>query len=197
MTGVTLPRATRTRVIGVDPGLSATGYGVIECGTAVSLVEAGVIRLPRSQGNNLPLRLELLFNGLREVIEEFRPETMCLEEVYSHAEYPRTSVLMGHARGVICLTARLALLPVVSFTAKRIKQSVTGNGNASKIQVQRAVQSFFSLDDVPHPPDVADALAAALCFADSRRANGWRVGAHRQASGRRKHEIGSPGWNTG
>ena len=91
------------------------------------------------------------FNGLREVIQEFRPETMCLEEVYSHAEYPRTSVLMGHARGVICLAARLALLPVVSFTAKRIKQSVTGNGNASKIQVQRAVQSFFALDDVPHP----------------------------------------------
>ena len=146
-------------------------------------------------GNNLPVRLELLFNGLREVIEEFRPETMCLEEVYSHAEYPRTSVLMGHARGVICLAARLALLPVVSFTAKRIKQSVTGNGNASKIQVQRAVQSFFSLDDVPHPPDVADALAAALCFADSRRANGWRVGPHRRAGGRRKHEIVSLGWN--
>src|SRR5947207_13488044 len=101
MTGVTLPRATRTRVIGVDPGLSATGYGVIECGTAVTLVEAGVIRLPRSAANNLPLRLELLFNGVGEVIKEFRPETMCLGDVYSQAEYLRTSVRMGPRRGGI------------------------------------------------------------------------------------------------
>jgi crossover junction endodeoxyribonuclease RuvC len=179
----------------VDPGLSATGYGVIECGAALKLVEAGVIRLPRSHANNLPVRLELLFNGLREVITEFRPETMCLEEVYSHAEYPRTAVLMGHARGVICLAARLALLPVISFPAKRIKQSVTGNGNASKMQVQRAVQSAFSLERVPQPPDVADALAAALCFADSRRAAGWRVGVQRRAEGRSNHEFDGPSWN--
>src|SRR6266542_2632076 len=159
MTGRARTRFAGTRVIGVDPGLNATGYAIIECGLKVSLLEAGVIRLPRSQANNLPIRLELLFKGLGEVIEEFRPETMCLEEVFSHARYPRTSVLMGHARGVVCLAARLALIPVISFTAKRIKQSVTGNGNASKLQVQRAVQSFFSLDDVPHPPDVADALA--------------------------------------
>jgi crossover junction endodeoxyribonuclease RuvC len=189
MAGVVFPQMMCTRVIGIDPGLSATGYGVIECGTAVKLVEAGVIRLPRSHANNLPLRLELLFNGVREVIKEFRPETMCLEEVYSHAEYPLTSVLMGHARGVICLAARLALLPVISFPAKRIKQSVTGNGNASKVQVQRAVQSVFSLERVPHPPDVADALAAALCFADSRRAEGWRGNRSGRDRERRKHAL--------
>src|SRR5207245_1383604 len=105
-----------------------------------------------------------------------RPQAMCLEEVYTHRDYPRTSVLMGHARGVICLAARLASIPVVSFPAKRVKQSVTGNGNASKTQVQRAVQNFFSLACAPHPPDVADALAVAMCFADSRRGppNGWR-----------------------
>jgi crossover junction endodeoxyribonuclease RuvC len=90
---------------------------------------------------------------------------------------------MGHARGVICLAARLASIPVMSFPAKRVKQSVTGNGNASKTQVQRAVQSFFSLARAPHPSDVADALAVAMCFADSRRpgANGWR---HRRGRGR-------------
>jgi crossover junction endodeoxyribonuclease RuvC len=88
---------------------------------------------------------------------------MCLEEVYSHVDYPRTAILMGHARGVICLAARLAGVPVVSYSAKRIKQATTGNGNASKLQVQRAVQQVFSLVDPPHPPDVADALAAALC----------------------------------
>jgi len=92
-------------------------------------------------------------------------------------------VLMGHARGVICLAARLASIPVMNFPAKRVKQSVTGNGNASKTQVQRAVQNFFSLARAPHPPDIADALAVAMCFRDSRRpsANGWppKRGPHR------------------
>jgi len=105
------------------------------------------------------------------VIGEFRPQTLCLEEVYSHTSYPRTSILMGHARGVICLAARMARVPVINISARRIKQSVTGNGNASKIQVQRTVQQFFSLGRLPHPPDVADALAAALCYVNSLRKN--------------------------
>ena len=165
-----------TRVIGIDPGLNLTGYGVIECrGQEVQLVEAGVIRLPHSSGNNLPARLESLFSELREVIEELRPQAMCLEEVYTHADYPRTSILMGHARGVICLAARMARIPVMSFSAKRIKQAVTGNGNASKEQVQRSVQQLFRLAQAPHPPDVADALAAAVCYANAaRRADGSR-----------------------
>jgi crossover junction endodeoxyribonuclease RuvC len=154
-----------TRVIGIDPGLNVTGYGVVEGdGSEAKLVEAGVIRLPASRGENLAARLEALFNELRQVMNEFHPQAMCLEEVYSHADYPRTAILMGHARGVICLAARLAGIPVLSFSAKRVKQSVTGNGNASKLQVQRAVQHFFSLDRTPHPPDVADALAVALCY---------------------------------
>ncbi len=163
-------RKSATRIIGIDPGLNLTGYGVVECrGDEIRLVEAGVIRLPRSRNNNLPARLESLFNELREVMKEFRPRTVCLEEVYSHTGYPLTSILMGHARGVICLAAQLAGIPVVSISAKRIKQSVTGNGNASKLQVQRAVQNFFSLHRTPHPPDVADALAAALCYVNSFR----------------------------
>ncbi len=160
-----------TRIIGIDPGLNVTGYGVIEWqDREVKLLEAGVIRAPRSRGDNLPARLESLFAGLREVLDEFHPQTVCLEEVYSHTGYPRTSILMGHARGVICLAARLAGVPVVNFSAKRIKQSVTGNGNASKTQVQRAVQHRFSLGQPPQPPDVADALAVALCHLDEQRA---------------------------
>jgi crossover junction endodeoxyribonuclease RuvC len=162
-----------TRVIGIDPGLNVTGYGVVECRAAdVKLLEAGVIRSPRSQGDNLPARLESLFTGLQELMDEFHPQTMCLEEVYAHAGYPRTSILMGHARGVICLAARVARVPVVSFSARRIKQAVTGNGNASKMQVQRAVQQFFALDRIPHPPDVADALATALCYVNWSRHTG-------------------------
>jgi crossover junction endodeoxyribonuclease RuvC len=170
------------RIIGIDPGLNVTGYGVVECrGRKVKLVEAGVIRCGRSRGDNLPARLQALFEGFREVIEEFCPQTVCLEEVYSHASFPRTSILMGHARGVICLAAGLGRIPVVNFSAKRIKQSVTGNGNASKTQVQRAVQEYFSLHRLPQPPDVADALAAALCYLNSKRPSG--NGARRSTSG--------------
>jgi crossover junction endodeoxyribonuclease RuvC len=159
-----------TRVIGIDPGLNITGYGVVTArGSDVKLVEAGVVRLPPSKGDNLPARLESLFHELQEIMEEFSPQAMCLEEVYSHADYPRTAILMGHARGVICLAAKLQGIPVLSFSAKRVKQSVTGNGNASKSQVQRAVQNYFSLISVPHPADVADALAVALCYVNAQR----------------------------
>jgi len=162
--------ANSIRVMGIDPGLNITGYGIIEHRRqGTSLVEAGVIRLSRADGNNLPLRLETLFKGIQEVVEEFRPEVVCLEEVYSHADYPQTAVLMGHARGVICLAARLARVPVFPLSAKRIKQSVTGNGNASKLQVQRAVQQQFSLGAPPRPPDVADALAVALSYLNTLR----------------------------
>jgi crossover junction endodeoxyribonuclease RuvC len=163
-------RAKAARVLGIDPGLNITGYGVIECrGREATLIEAGVIRLPRSNGDNLAARLEKLFESVREVIDEFGPGKLCLEEVYSHAGYPQTAILMGHARGVVCLAARLAHVGVVNLPARRIKQAVTGNGNASKLQVQRAVQHHFSLGGVPHPPDVADALAAALCYVQSGR----------------------------
>ena len=159
-----MAKSAPTRVIGIDPGLNITGYGVIECRARnVNLLEAGVIRSPKSQGDNLAARLGTLFDGVREILDEFHPQVMCLEEVYSHVDYPRTAILMGHARGVICLAARLAGIPVVSYSAKRIKQAATGNGNAGKMQVQRAIQQSFSLVSLPHPPDVADALAAALC----------------------------------
>jgi len=162
------------RVIGIDPGLNVTGYGIVVCrASEVRLVEAGVIRMPRRRGESLPERLESLFVELQRVIEEFNPQAMCLEEVYSHANYPGTAILMGHARGVICLAARLAGIPVLSFSAKRVKQSITGNGNASKLQVQRAVQNYFSLHRVPYPPDVADALAVALCYVNARTFPAW------------------------
>jgi crossover junction endodeoxyribonuclease RuvC len=166
-------RVRLARVLGIDPGLNLTGYGVIEhIGREAALLEAGVIRLPAARTGDLGVRLEKLFESITEVIREFQPGKLCLEEVYSHADYPRTAILMGHARGVICLAARLAQVTVVSLPAKRIKLSVTGNGNASKLQVQRAVQHHFSLAGVPHPPDVADALAAALCYVQSLPGNG-------------------------
>lgn len=170
------------RIIGIDPGLNITGYGLIDFGASGStLTEAGVIRLPRSQGDNLPQRLAALFNEIQGLIADFAPQQMCIEEVYAHAVYPKTSILMSHARGVICLAAQLAGVPVASLPAKRIKQSVTGNGNASKQQVQQAVRQLFMLDRTPHPSDVADALAAALCYANSLRDGQARGGLSRPA----------------
>ena len=108
-------------------------------------------------------RLRLLYNGIEEVVKQFAPQVMAVEQLYAHYEHPRTAILMGHARGVLLLAAGLNDVPVVSYNATRIKKTVTGNGRASKEQVQRTIQRELGLAALPEPPDVADALAAALC----------------------------------
>ncbi len=151
------------RILGVDPGLNTTGYGVLEVCDAkrLRLCEAGVIR-GRSRGS-LAKRLVEIHDGLVEVIESFRPNVMALEELYSHYERPRTAILMGHARGVIVLAAARAGISVQHYAATQIKRILTGSGRAPKSQVQRAIQRELALPAAPEPPDVADALAAALC----------------------------------
>jgi crossover junction endodeoxyribonuclease RuvC len=148
--------------MGVDPGLSATGYGIIAgLDPGPSIVEAGVIR---SRDNDpIENRLLEIHRGISEVIDEFLPGVVVIEELYSKYAHPRTAILMGHARGVICVAAAERGLPVVSYAATRIKNSLTGHGRASKEQVQRMVQHAFGLSRAPHPSDVADALAIALC----------------------------------
>jgi crossover junction endodeoxyribonuclease RuvC len=148
--------------MGIDPGLAATGYGIIESsGRTPSLVEAGVIR-SRSQ-DPLERRLLDLFTGATEVIAEFAPATVVIEELYSTYTHPLTAILMGHARGVIYIAAAARGIPVVSYASTRVKNSLTGHGRASKEQVQKMVQRAFCLRQAPEPPDVADALAVALC----------------------------------
>jgi crossover junction endodeoxyribonuclease RuvC len=150
------------RILGVDPGLHITGYGVLEAvGGRLRLCEAGVVR-GRTTGN-LAVRLESIYAGIADVIASLRPDMMALEELYSHYKRPRTAILMGHARGVICLAATLAHVPVISYSATQIKKILTGAGRAPKEQMQRAVQFELGLAQLPDPPDVADALAAAIC----------------------------------
>lgn len=150
------------RVLGVDPGLNTTGYAVIEqAGRRTRVVEAGVVRSKAS--DTLPRRLRQIHEGLAETIESLRPEVVAVEELYSHYERPRTAILMGHARGVICLAAAAAELELRSYAATQVKRLLTGSGRAPKAQVQRAVCHAFGLDAPPEPPDVADALAIALC----------------------------------
>src|SRR5438105_7771011 len=152
-----------TRVLGIDPGLETTGYGVVEVGRRGPIVcEAGVVRSsePRA-GTDMAPRVLALYNGIVEVMDQFRPQAVAVEQLYAHYEHPRTAILMAHARGVIFLAAAQRGLPVQSYNATRIKKTITGNGHASKEQVQRTVQRELGLPQLPEPPDVADALAAA------------------------------------
>jgi crossover junction endodeoxyribonuclease RuvC len=153
------------RILGVDPGLRVTGYAVLEVAARGPVVcEAGVIR--SAEGRETPdmaQRLLSLYNGLVEVVGQYRPAVMAVEQLYAHYAHPRTAILMAHARGVLFLAAARHNLPVVSYNATRIKKTITGHGRASKEQVQYTILRELRLAHLPEPPDVADALAAALC----------------------------------
>jgi crossover junction endodeoxyribonuclease RuvC len=153
------------RILGVDPGLNVTGYAVIEAGERGPRVrEAGVLRGPESKSKlDLASRIRHLYDGIVEIVEQFRPEAMVVEQLYAHYAHPRTAILMAHARGVILLAGAQRDLPVRSYNATTVKKTITGSGRASKAQVQRAIQRELSLANLPEPPDVADALAVALC----------------------------------
>jgi len=150
------------RVLGVDPGLNLTGYGVLELrGRQIALCEAGVVRSHARA--SLPRRLLEIHQGVTEVISALKPQVVALEELYSHYARPRTAILMGHARGAICLAAAEAGLDVTHYSATQVKRILTGSGRAPKGQVQRAILHELGLARLPEPPDVADALAIALC----------------------------------
>jgi crossover junction endodeoxyribonuclease RuvC len=150
------------RILGIDPGLRLTGYGVIDYAPMrPKLVDGGVLRL--NVKTPIADRLVELETELDKLIEEHHPEVVAVEQLYSHYAHPRTAILMGHARGVILLVARRRGLQVEQYAANRIKQSLTGFGHAAKGQMQRAIQSVWNLPKPPEPPDVADALAVALC----------------------------------
>ena len=151
-----------TRILGIDPGLNTTGYGVIDFSSGKpKLIEAGVIR-GKTRGS-LEARLKEIHEGVVEVIASLKPGVMAVEQLYSHYERPRTAILMGHARGVIILAAALAGIPTKHYAATQVKLMLTGAGRAPKSQMQNAICREFGLVKAPEPPDVADALAIALC----------------------------------
>ena len=148
-------------ILGIDPGLNTTGYGVIVVSTGkVRLLEAGVVK---SRTRELAQKAKEIYDGVREVIEMFSPDVMAIEQLYTHYDRPTTAILMGHARGCICLAAAQSGIEVASYGATKIKKLLTGSGRATKDQVQRAIKLELGLDKYPDPPDVADALAVALC----------------------------------
>ncbi len=158
------PEPTR-RVLGLDPGLETTGYGLLELTPAGPRVaEAGVVRSvvgrdPADMGD----RLKSLYDGVCEILDQWQPTAVAVEQLFAHVEHPRTSVLMAHARGVYFLAAAQRGIPVFSYAATQVKKLVTGHGRATKEQMQHAVTRELGLDQPPEPHDVSDALGIALC----------------------------------
>src|SRR5688500_13750323 len=154
------------RILGIDPGLRITGYGVVDWKLLrPELVDGGVIRL--KEKTQIAERLVELETELDALFDEHSPDVCAVEQLYAHYNHPRTAILMGHARGIILLVAQKRAIRIEQFAANRIKQSLTGHGHAGKSQMQRAIQVEWNLPSIPQPPDVADALAIALCCARS------------------------------
>ena len=149
---------------GIDPGLGTTGYAVLRRHDEVlSVVDAGVCRFDDQRP--LAERLVAVEHDMASIFDEHKPSVVAVEQLYSHYAHPRTAILMGHARGVILLAAARVGIEVRSYAATHITRYLTGNGRAGKAQVQRAVQTALGLSALPEPPDVADALAIAMCCA--------------------------------
>ncbi len=153
------------RILGIDPGLQVTGFGVIEKhGQRLSYVASGCVRSARGE---LAARLATLLEGLNEVIATHRPEQVVVEKVFLNVN-PRSTLALGQARGAAICAAVLAGLPVAEYTALQVKKSVVGNGQAKKEQVQHMVRRLLALPGAPGA-DAADALACAICHAHGER----------------------------
>ena len=153
------------RVMGIDPGLKATGYGVVGYAPdgRPQAVEAGSIE-PKA-GASLAERLLKIHGHLADILERQKPDVVVLEKLCAHQAHPMTAVVMGHARGVICLVCAQKAVAVVEESPKRIRKALSGNGNASKEQTRRVVASFLKIDPAKLTLDTSDALALALGYA--------------------------------
>jgi crossover junction endodeoxyribonuclease RuvC len=148
------------RILGIDPGLRVTGYGVIErLGSRLTYIASGTVRVPTQ--DQLPLRLKTILDGVGEVIVAFQPTIAVVEKVFVNTN-PHSTLLLGQARGAAICALVAAGLPVHEYTALQIKQAVAGHGKAHKSAVQEMVRRLLKLDGMPGT-DSADALAAAIC----------------------------------
>lgn len=156
-------------VLGIDPGTATTGYGVVKADHvgAMSLIECGVIRTkPRDP---LPARLQNIYEGITELIRTHHPDAMSVEDVF-YAQNVRTTIVLGHARGVILLSAQQAGVAIFEYPPAVIKKAVVGTGSATKLQVQFMIMRLLRLRSAPQPSDAADGVAAALTYAMTARA---------------------------
>ncbi len=153
------------RVLGLDPGVADTGWGVIDVtGNQLAAVAYGSIKTPAKQP--LKERLVSIHDQLHQLIAEHQPDKAAVEELFFYKNVT-TAIAVGQARGVLLLTLHQHQLPISEFTPLQVKQAVTSYGSADKQQVQRMVQTLLSLKEIPQPDDAADALAVAICAAQS------------------------------
>ncbi len=156
-----------SRILGIDPGLRQTGFGIIEkSGEKLSYIASGTIKTTSGKGaeiEDLPTRLKIILDSLFEVIDTYAPQQAAVEKVFVNVN-PQSTLLLGQARGAAISAAVLRKLPVAEYTALQVKQSVVGNGHAAKEQVQEMVKRLLKLPANPSP-DSADALACAICHA--------------------------------
>jgi crossover junction endodeoxyribonuclease RuvC len=150
-------------ILGIDPGTAVTGYGVVRTGASShDLVECGVIRTRADRP--LPERLHEISEGVRELITRHRPDTMAVEDIF-YARNVRTSLVLGHARGVILLAGQAAGLAIHEYPPAEVKKAITGTGSATKVQIQFMVAKLLRLKQPPQPADAADGVATALTCA--------------------------------
>ena len=155
-------------ILGIDPGLATTGYGVIEKrpdGNSVA-VDYGVVLTPKDE--SLPVRLAMLEEGIDKILNKFKPEEIAVEELF-FSKNITTGIPVAHARGVILLTCVKYCGKLYEYTPMQIKQALTGYGRADKVQMMHVVTSLLHLQKIPRPDDAADALAVALCHAHTSR----------------------------
>jgi crossover junction endodeoxyribonuclease RuvC len=173
--------AVRVRILGIDPGLRVTGYGLLDrAGQELVYVSSGVIRTPDAA---LPERLKAILECLNQVIAEHRPDQVAVEKVFVNVN-PASTLLLGQARGAAICAAVACRLPVSEYTALQVKQAVVGQGHARKEQVQRMVRRLLALPGDPSP-DAADALACAICHAHGGQGlGGLATAGYRMRSGR-------------
>ena len=151
------------RILGIDPALTTTGYAVVSADMRgnFKLIEGGLVRTKSSQP--LEQRLRVINATLSEIIEEFEPDEVAIEDLHSRYRNPKTAIIMGHARGVAILAAGSANIPVHHYQPTRVKSIVTGSGRADKAQMKRAVSMRLGLGNEIEKEDVADAVGIAIC----------------------------------
>ncbi|MEJ2538011.1 MAG: crossover junction endodeoxyribonuclease RuvC [Calditrichia bacterium] len=149
------------RILGIDPGISTTGYGVIEIeSNRLKCLASGGIR--SSSKLKFSQKLKSIHQAVNKIIQEFQPDFCSVEDIFYH-QNKKTAIIMGHARGVAMLAAAINNIPVFEYTPREVKMSIVGSGAASKIQVQAMVKNILKMPELPTPEDAADALAVALC----------------------------------
>ena len=156
-------------ILGIDPGLTNTGYGIISIkNNEPILIDYGIITPNKKESTST--RLFTIFSDVLELIESYNPNIFSIEDVFYSKNF-KSALMLGHARGAAILAAAKYNIPVFEYSAKKVKQSITGNGNADKTQVQYMVMKIFKLNTLPKPLDASDALGIALCHLNQIKVN--------------------------